>query len=145
MLHIANSSKRRGTASLDSLNLSEGQASAVEALGEVAAVKVEALRRGNRAQGRASVSADASISTDGLAEGTKLLGVVTVGRERSVGRLAPVGRERLRGSGGVRLRRVVDGRRNSASADEANGRSALGMLSSLAEDSGGEHCDGCRW
>lgn len=107
---VAPLSKSCGTTRLDRLDLVESKRGSVEAGGQVVAVKVVALGRIHWAKLGASSAANTGLGLDGLAEGTELLSMVTVGAEAGVGRSADegvgegVGR-RLR----VRLTAVVDG------------------------------------
>lgn len=97
-----------GTARLDGLDLGEGERGAVEAGGELAAVEVDALGRGDRPEVGASLAANASVGgRDGLAQRPKLLRVVAVRAEGGVRRLE-VGRERLGRRRRMGLRRVID-------------------------------------
>jgi len=132
--------KSCGTTRLNRLDLVESKRGSVEAGGQVVAVKVVTLGRAYWAKLGASSTANAGLELDALAEGTKLLSMVTVGAEGGVGGSAGEGcGEGVGGGLGVRLTAVVDRRRNRALSNEANGRAALGVLSSLAEDSGGKH------
>lgn len=147
-------------ACLDRLDLGRGERLAVEACRKLVAVKVDTLRRDDRTERRSGGSANASIGLDGLAEGPELLSVVAVGTEGSMRRAAGEGgRERVSRRGGMGLGGVVDrgchetmsvsksagrfglgGRtRNGPLPNELYGRSAFGMLSSLAKNPGGKH------
>lgn len=77
------SCKKRRAARLYCLDLGGGQRGSPEATGQVVAVKVLALGGGDRAQLVAGGAANAALrqGLDGLAQGTKLLGVVAVGTE----------------------------------------------------------------
>lgn len=130
------------TARLDGLDLSGGKGLAMEALGELVAVKVDALGGLDRRELRGRCAANAGVGGgDGLAQRTKLLGVVAVRaksgvrRSERLGKL--VGRRRR-----MRLGSVVNRRRNGPLSKELDGRGALGVLGSLAQDSGGIHRGG---
>lgn len=71
-------------AGLDGLNFAHVKGLATEAGGELGDVESNALGREDRAQLVARGAANASISANGLLEGTVLLGVVTVGTEGGV-------------------------------------------------------------
>lgn len=102
------SCRERRAARLDGLNLGRGQGLAVEACREIVAVEEDALRSGDRAEVRASSAANAG-GLDGLAKRPELLGVVTVGAERRVGRGGEGFRQGVGGRSGMGLGRVVDG------------------------------------
>jgi len=81
----------------------------VEAGGKLVAVKVVALGRSDGAELGARSTADTgTLGADGLAEGTKLLGVVAVRAEGAVRATGEGGRKGTSGGLGVRLRSVVD-------------------------------------
>lgn len=115
-LHVIKSRQRwcsgpgRGTAGLNGLNLVSGQGGTVEAGREIIAVEVDTGGGSNRAKSSTGIAANTGVGADGLAEGTKLLGVVTVGAERGVG--GTVGEGSRKGVGwrsGVGAGSVVNG------------------------------------
>lgn len=140
-----------GATGLNGLDLGSTESGTAEARRELRHVESNAVGGMDRAEAGARGTANATFSTNGLLQGTVLLGVVAVGAEGGVcgiGRtIAVVGEtlgERSGRRGRVSLGGVIDVGRDGARTKELDERDALGVDSGLSKSSSsGEHYGGC--
>jgi hypothetical protein len=139
---------QEGSASrLDGLDLGKIDGDSSEACGQLGNVKGGALGGRDGAQLRTRATANACLAdANCLLKRTVLLGVVTIGAEGGVTRGAGTASSEVLGQlagrrGRVRLRRVVNGRRNRARANEPDQGRPLGVGGRLSKSSSSVHGD----